>query len=71
MTNDLTYFSSDELAYSISLERLNLKSFRCFGDLEINFDSRLTVFIAENGGGKTTVLDAIAGMLEGNYLAIY
>jgi predicted ATP-binding protein involved in virulence len=68
MTNDLTYFSSDELAYSISLERLNLKSFRCFGDLEINFDSRLTVFIAENGGGKTTVLDAIAECLKA-YLA--
>lgn len=66
LTPIITSFGNEAnyLSYGISLERLNLKSFRCFGDVEINFDSRLTVFIAENGGGKTTVLDAIAECLK-------
>ncbi|HNI44257.1 MAG TPA: AAA family ATPase [Chitinophagales bacterium] len=63
-----SFGNNDELSYGISLERLTLTNFRCFDSLEINFDSRLTVFIAENGGGKTTVLDAIAECLK-NYLA--
>jgi len=59
---------SANLDYSIRLERLNLKNFRCFGDIEIKLDPRLTVFIAENGGGKTAILDAIADCLKA-YLA--
>ncbi|WP_288411852.1 AAA family ATPase [uncultured Herbaspirillum sp.] len=43
------------------LDRLRLKNFRCFGDFELLFNtsSRLTVLVAENGQGKSTVLDAI------------
>lgn len=44
----------------MKLERLHLKNFRCFDELSINFDNRLTVIIAENGAGKTAILDAIA-----------
>lgn len=44
----------------MKLKRLHLKNFRCFEDLVIQFDDRLTVIIAENGAGKTAVLDAIA-----------
>ena len=58
----------EQLEYSILIESLNLKNFRCFGDLDINFDEKLTVFIAVNGGGKTTILDAIAEGLKA-YLA--
>ncbi|WP_418120018.1 AAA family ATPase [Variovorax sp. 350MFTsu5.1] len=44
----------------MKLERLHLRNFRCFDDLTIDFGKRLTVIIAENGAGKTAVLDAIA-----------
>lgn len=42
------------------LERLSLLNFRCFKDITIEFDKRLTVIVAENGLGKTAILDAIA-----------
>lgn len=44
----------------MKIERMHLKNFRCFDELTINFDKRLTVIIAENGAGKTAILDAIA-----------
>lgn len=44
----------------MKLERLHIKNFRCFDELSIEFDDRLTVIIAENGAGKTAILDAIA-----------
>lgn len=40
------------------LERLQLKNYRCFEDLTIDFHPELTVLIAPNGAGKTTILDA-------------
>jgi predicted ATP-binding protein involved in virulence len=42
----------------MKLTRLTLKNFRCFDDLEIDFHEQLTVLIAPNGAGKTSVLDA-------------
>jgi predicted ATP-binding protein involved in virulence len=42
------------------LHKLYLQNFRSFEKLEIDFDPRLTVIVAENGVGKTTVLDAVA-----------
>lgn len=44
----------------MKLERLHLISFRCFESLTMDFGKRLTVIIAENGAGKTALLDAIA-----------
>lgn len=44
----------------MKLNRIKLQNFRCFESLEIEFDPRLTVIVAENGIGKTTILDAIA-----------
>lgn len=40
------------------LTRLTLSNFRCFDSLEVDFHPELTVLIAPNGSGKTTVLDA-------------
>ncbi len=40
--------------------RLELKNFRCFGHLTVDFDPRLTVLVGPNGCGKSSVLDAIA-----------
>lgn len=42
------------------LKKIILKNFRCFEELEIDFKEKLTVIIAENGLGKTAILDAIA-----------
>ncbi len=42
------------------LKKVTLNNFRCFKSLEIELHPRLTVFVAENGGGKTAILDGIA-----------
>lgn len=41
------------------LKRLKLNNFRRFRDFEIDFHEQLTVIVARNGLGKTSVLDAI------------
>ena len=42
------------------LKSITLKNFRCFDELHLELHPRLTVLVADNGGGKTSVLDAIA-----------
>ncbi|MGN7610755.1 AAA family ATPase [Magnetococcales bacterium HHB-1] len=44
----------------MKVNQLKLENFRCFQKLEIDFSPKLTVLVAENGGGKTAILDAIA-----------
>jgi predicted ATP-binding protein involved in virulence len=46
------------------LKTLQLSNFRCFTSLAVEFDEKLTVLIAENGNGKTTILDAAAIALD-------
>lgn len=41
------------------LDRLSLHNFRCFGHLEIDLHPELTVLVAENGQGKSSLLDAV------------
>ena len=43
----------------MKLNLLRLKNFRCYADLEISLHSQLTVLVAENGQGKSTLLDAV------------
>lgn len=43
---------------------MRLENYRCFSDLNINFDERLTVLVGVNGAGKTAVLDGVAFFLE-------
>ncbi|MEA3332692.1 MAG: AAA family ATPase [Pseudomonadota bacterium] len=42
------------------LKNVILRNFRCFKELSLDLHPRLTVLVAENGGGKTSVLDGIA-----------
>lgn len=42
------------------LKQITIRNFRGFENLEVRLHPRLTVLIAENGGGKTAVLDALA-----------
>jgi len=50
----------------IRLKKISLDNFRGFGFLKMDFNSSepITVLIADNGGGKTSVLDAIAEFLR-------
>ena len=45
---------------SFKYQKIIIEQFRCFERLEIEFESDLTLFFAENGGGKSAVLHALA-----------
>lgn len=44
---------------SLRIDNLFLLNFRCFAECEVNLHPELTVFVAENGSGKSAILDAI------------
>ena len=44
--------------------KVDIKNYRGINDLSIEFDPRISVFIGENGSGKTAILDAISLMLS-------
>jgi len=44
----------------MKIKKLTLKNFRCYEDFEIEFNENLNVIVAENGAGKTSILDAVA-----------
>ena len=50
--------------FELRIKKLVLNNFRQFETMEIDFDEKLTVIIAENGGGKTTILDSLSGMMS-------
>src|SRR4051812_48977715 len=41
-------------------QKLRFDQFRCFEHLELPLEDDLTLLFAENGGGKTTILTALA-----------
>lgn len=46
------------------LRSLELRDFRGFRDIRVDFDPRLTVLVGANGSGKSSVLDALALLLD-------
>jgi len=48
----------------MKLKKITLTNYRSFDNFTINFDENLTVIVAENGVGKTSVLDAVAVALS-------
>jgi hypothetical protein len=48
----------------VALTALKLIDFRKFKSLDIEFDKTLTVFIGDNGAGKTSIFDAITKMFS-------
>ncbi len=42
------------------IDYLKVENYRCFKKFEIDFNQNLTVIVAENGVGKTAILDALA-----------
>lgn len=43
----------------MKLSKLRLENFRCFDQLDVDLHPNLTVLVAENGQGKSTLLDAV------------
>jgi predicted ATP-binding protein involved in virulence len=51
--------SPQKQAPIIRLDRLSLHNFRCFSECTIGFHPHLTVLVAQNGSGKTAILEAV------------
>jgi predicted ATP-binding protein involved in virulence len=47
----------------MKLVSLDVKNFRALDSVKIDFDPKVTVIVGRNGAGKTSILDAIKGML--------
>lgn len=47
----------------MNIKSIKIENFRCFKNMETTFEDDLTVFVAKNGQGKSTVLDAIKILL--------
>lgn len=45
---------------TLRLDEIEVANYRCFGQCDVRFHPKLTVFVAENGQGKTALLDAVA-----------
>jgi len=43
----------------MKLDKISLKNFRCYQSVELDLHPQMTVLVATNGQGKTTLLDAI------------
>ena len=48
----------------MKIKELYLKNFRCFEELTINFPTDYTVFIGNNGAGKSSILNALQIVLD-------
>ncbi|MDD2610194.1 MAG: AAA family ATPase [Giesbergeria sp.] len=52
------------------LDQITLKNYRCFEQLTVDLHPRLTVLVAVNGAGKTSILDAIRVLFD-TYLGAF
>jgi len=51
----------------LRIDSISLGNFRCFSQCEVGFENDLTVLVAENGQGKTAILDAV-GIAVGSFV---
>lgn len=52
----------------IKIKRLNVSEFRNYVSLRLVFDSQQTIFVGDNGAGKTNILEAISLLSPGRGL---
>ncbi len=52
----------------MNIRSLILKNYRCYEDLQIEFNQNYSILVGVNGAGKSTILDAISTAL-GSYIA--
>lgn len=50
------------------LNKISLKNFRCFEEIQVDLNREYTVLVGVNGAGKSSLLDGIAVAL-GSYIA--
>lgn len=48
----------------LRVDHLHLTNFRCFSECAVDLHQNLTVLVAENGQGKTAILDSLGDALE-------
>lgn len=48
----------------MKMKSIAIENYRAFEKFEVSFDDKLTVFVGANGSGKSTVLDAVAMLLQ-------
>ena len=53
---------------SMYIKSLALKNYRCYEELQVDFNQEYTVLVGVNGAGKSTILDAVATAL-GSFIA--
>lgn len=54
----------------MKIEKLKIRNFRNLESFDIIFDKKLTMLVANNSSGKTSILDAISIML-GSYIGAF
>ncbi|MCT4377497.1 ATP-dependent nuclease [Leuconostoc suionicum] len=52
------------------IDKIKLKNFKKFKEIEISFNKQRNILIGENGVGKSTILEAISLILSGSYSRI-
>lgn len=52
------------------IDRIRMTNFRCFKEVEFEFDAKMTLIIGNNTAGKSSLLDAVAVALGGFMLGI-
>ncbi|MBJ6727578.1 AAA family ATPase [Geomesophilobacter sediminis] len=52
------------------IDRLHLKNFRCYDDMEFAFSPQFNLIVGENGAGKTAVLNGLAVAMGSWFLGI-
>lgn len=45
--------------FNIYISKIRIQNYRCFDDIEVEFNEGLNVIIGENNGGKTTLIKAL------------
>ncbi|MDI9348482.1 MAG: AAA family ATPase [Candidatus Symbiobacter sp.] len=48
----------------MKIEQINIKNFRCFKDLTVDFNDKLNVIVGANASGKSSFLTALAATIE-------
>ncbi len=48
----------------IHIKHLHLQNYRGFTDFDVNFDDEITIFIGENGAGKSAIIDVVSEALK-------
>jgi predicted ATP-binding protein involved in virulence len=54
----------------MKIEKIKIKNFRCFSDIEVEFDPQLNVFVGVNGSGKTALLSALRVSIGSFFLGL-